>query len=224
MLKRLLIGLLLLTTVFAGSIDTYKAASQVPEENIVADTNNKDITRGGSGDLCYEHVKNIKQTESYNCGPTTVLQSLYGMDSAGQVAGSTDEAKIATLEDACKTSSAIGTYVYKMVEVLNEYNIYGRVYQYTLGSSFGSIHSFKNCIATSLTCGKPVVLHADTYYLAYYNGNSYGHYLSLDVYDRRTETVRIVDCNYMTDYYGIHTVSVEEAYNCISASGRYLIH
>ena len=109
-------------------------------------------------------------------------------------------------------------------EVLNEYNIYGRVYQYTLGSSFGSIHSFKNCIATSLTCGKPVVLHADTYYLAYYNGNSYGHYLSLDVYDRRTETVRIVDCNYMTDYYGIHTVSVEEAYNCISASGRYLIH
>ena len=224
MLKRLLIGLLMLTTVLAGEIDTYKAASQVPEENIVTDTNNKDITRGGSGDLCYEHVKNIKQTEDYNCGPATVLQSLYGMDSAGQVSGSTDAAKIATLEAACGTTSEDGTYVYKMAEVLNKYNIYGRKYQYTLGSSFGSIHSFKNCIATSLTCGKPVVLHARTEYLTYYEGTSLGHYLSLDVYDRRVETVRIVDCNNMDEYYGIHTVPVEEAYNCISASGRYLIH
>ncbi|MBQ8519620.1 MAG: C39 family peptidase [Agathobacter sp.] len=139
-------------------------------------------------------------------------------------AGDTDEKKIETLEVECGTNSVDGTYVYQMVNALNKYNIYGRVYQSKLGSSFSSIYSFKDCIATSLTCGKPVVLHARTQYLDYYNGKSYGHYLSLDVYDRRTDDVRIVDCNYMEEYYGIHTVSVEEAYNCISASGRYLIY
>lgn len=41
--------------------------------------------RAGGGNNCYQHVKNIQQTEGYNCGSTTVLQTLYGMDSAGNV-------------------------------------------------------------------------------------------------------------------------------------------
>lgn len=111
-----------------------------------------------------------------------------------------------------------------MVNALNKYNIYGSVYQDKLGSSFSSIYSFKDCIATSLTCGKPVVLHALTKYLSYYEDANFNHYLSLDVYDRRTDEVRIVDCNYMEEYYGIHIVPVEEAYNCIRQSNRYLIY
>lgn len=60
---------------------------------IAKEEQSESVARGGSGDLCYEHVKNIMQTETYNCGPTTILQTLYGMDSQGQVAGNTDEKK-----------------------------------------------------------------------------------------------------------------------------------
>lgn len=47
------------------------------------------LVRGGGGNVCYEYVTNIMQTKTYNCGTTTVLQTLYGLDSADKVSGTT---------------------------------------------------------------------------------------------------------------------------------------
>lgn len=179
--------------------------------------------KGGGGSLCYQSVKNIKQTTSFNCGPTTVLQTLYGLGSASAVDGSTDEAKIATLQREYNVGSD-GMYVSNVVAALNKYNKGNQTYSSRLGSGL-SLEGFANNIAASLTSGKPVVLHARTQYLDYYNKHDYKHYLSLDYFDRSTNTVRIVDCNNNNEYYGAHYCTLQEAYETINKiSGRYLIY
>lgn len=179
--------------------------------------------KGGGGSLCYQSVKNIKQTQTFNCGPTTVLQTLYGLNSASAVSGSTDAAKIAALQSEYNVGSD-GMYVSNVVAALNKYNKGNQTYSSRLGSGL-SLEGFANNIAASLTSGKPVVLHARTKHLDYYNGNNSGHYLSLDYFDRSTNTVRIVDCNYKEEYYGVHYCTLQEAYEAINEEGgRYLIY
>lgn len=180
--------------------------------------------RGGSGNLCYQHVTNVKQSKSNNCGSATILQSLYGMGGASKVAGSTNNAKMNTLDGEYNLASQGSIYVYQVTDALNKYNLLGTTYKYQLGSQMAQ-SVFENNIANSLTACRPVVLHARTEYFSYYAGKSLGHYLSLDSFDRTARVVRIVDCNYDSAYYGIHSnVPVEQAYNSVHASGRYLIY
>lgn len=181
--------------------------------------------RGGGGNVCYQYVTNIKQTQTYNCGSTTVLQTLYGVSSQSNVSGSTDKQKIATLDAEYNVASQGSMYVYQVCDALNKYDKYNSVYVYKVGTSFTQAQ-FEDCIATSLTYCKPVVLHAKTGYFTYYGTKNTGHYLSLDYVNRTTDKVRIVDCNYNPDYYGVHTgIALSEAYNSISkTSERYLIY
>lgn len=181
------------------------------------------VPYGGGGNECYDYVKNIKQTKNYNCGTTTVLQTLYGLDSADKVAGSTDQEKIATLDVKYNVDQQTFTYVYQVVDALNTYYSTSD-YVYTAGSSLSEAE-FENTIANSLMCGRPVILHAKTECLAYYEEHESGHYLSLDYVNRTTDMVRIVDCNNNDKYFGIRMVPLEEAYKSVhDTSGRYLIH
>jgi len=183
------------------------------------------MSRGGGGNLCYQYVKNIKQTNSYNCGPTTVLQTLYGLYAAGNVSGSTDEEKIATLSKACETNSKDGTLVGEVVRALNRYQS-GTTYKFLAASNISSIYVLEDYVATSLTYGRPVILHAKTKYLSYYNGKNSGHYINLNEINRTTDLVQLVDCNYNDAYYGVHmSVPLSEVYDCLKKeSGRYLIY
>lgn len=193
--------------------------------NVIANRSSVSVSRGGGGNECYQYVTNIMQTKTYNCGSTTVLQSLYGMGAQGNLSGSTDAAKIETLDTQYNVDSQGSLYVYQVVDALNTYKPSGiGSYVYQTGSSV-SQDTFESNIATSLTYCRPIVLHAKTEYLTYYGGKSSGHYLSLDYINRTTDLVRIVDCNYNSAYYGIHTsVPLSEAYASISASGRYYIY
>jgi hypothetical protein len=191
-------------------------------ENVYA--TNRVGTRGGGGNVCYQYVTNVQQTKTYNCGSTTVLQSLYGMGAAGNVPGSTDAAKISTIDTAYNVDSQGSLYVYQVADALNTYKPSGySSYVYSTGASKTEAQ-FEQAIATSLTNCKPVVLHAKTGALGYYGGHNLGHYLSLDYVDRTTDMVRIVDCNYNNSYYGVHSVTLSEAYSTVSVSGRYFIY
>lgn len=183
------------------------------------------MSRGGGGNYCYQYVKNIKQTKTYNCGTTTVLQTLYGLYAEDNVVGSTDAAKIATLDTEYNVDSQGSLYVYQVVNALNKYDS-GTTYRYLAASNISTESLFEDYIATSLTYGRPIILHARTGYLTYYGGKNTGHYLNLNELNRTNELVQIVDCNYNTAYYGIHmSVPLSEAYNCIKVeSGRYLIY
>lgn len=194
-------------------------------QNIAQREMTESMSRGGGGNLCYQSVKNIMQKKDYNCGTTTVLQTLYGMYAQNNVSGATDAAKIATL-DAEYTVDAQGfTYVHQVVSALNKYQS-GTTYKWLAASNISSISTFEDYIATSLTYGRPVILHAKTKYLSYYNGKNLGHYINLTEINRTTDLVQLVDCNYNTSYYGVHmSIPLSEAYNCIkSESGRYLIY
>lgn len=185
--------------------------------------NNK--TRGGGGNICYQYVTNIKQTETYNCGPTTVLQTLYGMSAAQNVPGSSNAEKIATLNTVCQVSASTGTSPYNVTVALNTYKPKGiGNYVYARGTSVTE-YGFESTVATSLTACRPVVLHALTGSLTYYNGKNSKHYLSLDYIDRTNDVVRIVDGNYNSAYYGVHNqVPLSEAYKCVAQQDRYFIY
>lgn len=97
--------------------------------------------RAGGGNNCYQHVKNIQQTEGYNCGSTTVLQTLYGMDSAGNVKSkkSSDEEKIQQLDKDYHVDLQGSMYVYQTIDALNKYKGYGTNYVYVEGASISQV-------------------------------------------------------------------------------------
>lgn len=194
-------------------------------EDVVSRKRTDSLLRGGGGNICYQYVKNIKQTKTYNCGSATVIQTLYGLNSAGNVSGNSDSSKISFIDAKYNVDSQRSLYVYQVVDALNTYKPSGTGrYIYEMGSSVTE-RQFLNNIADSLTYCKPVVLHAQTQKISYYNGHKSGHYISLDYVDRTNRVVRLVDCNYNSSYYGVHgNVSVSDAYNAVSESGRYYIY
>ena len=177
---------------------------------------------GNNGQNLYTNVKLIQQTTTYNCGPTSALQVLYGMSRQGSVTGSTDAEKIQTLMSDCGTTSD-GTYVYKLKDCLNKYST-NASYQYTEGRSMTQ-EQFQAKLETSLCYNIAPILHAKTQYLPYYEGHESGHYIAVREVDKVNGTVRLSDCNCNNTYYGVHVVSVGAAYESISQkSQRYLIY
>ena len=159
----------------------------------------------------------IKQKNGYYCGPCSALQAIasYG----GYVAGSTNNAKQDTLAKAMGTNSSIGTYVYKVSNVLNTY-ISG--YSYKRGSTM-SKYAFRQTVLKSLVNNKAPILHARTQYLSYYNGHASGHYICVTAINNITDKIRLSDCNWNAAYYGTRSIPTSEAKESISASERYLI-
>ncbi len=184
------------------------------------------------GNVAYKTVPVITQSTTTNCSAATLLQTMYGLNKQNDVYGSTYAAKQATLYNYTSNSSAPGAriesspgtslWVYEIVSYLNNH-LLSSYYSYRVGTSM-NIDEFKTYIWTSLVHDRPVMLHAYTSSLSYYNGNALYHYLSLDSYNRNTGVVTIKDCNY-SSYGGSHTnVPVCEAYYAIrNVSGRYLI-
>lgn len=190
----------------------------------VYDKTLKEQEKGGGGNYCYAKVKNIRQTKNYNCGPTTVLQTLYGLNSEDAVLGNSDAKKIATIENEYGVGQS-GMMVYQIVDALNKYNLGYGSYSYVIGSHI-SRGAFVDKVANALTHGRPVVLHALTGSLDYYGGKNLRHYLSIEAIDRIAGTIDIVDCNYKNEFFGRHRVKIDDAYECINSTteDRYLIY
>ncbi len=181
----------------------------------------EELLRGGGGNICYQYVTNIMQNKTYNCGSASVLQNLYGLGTAGNVPGTSNNEKMNAIDAAYNVDAQGCLMVYQVRDALNTYS--GRSYIYEEGSTMTQA-AFADKVAASLTNARPVILHAETQYIWYYGGEALGHYISLDYINRSTQTVRLVDCNYMQEFYGVHDdVTVAEAYMAISGGGRYII-
>lgn len=179
---------------------------------------------GNNGQNLSANVKLIQQTTTFNCGPTAILQVLYGMAKQGSVSGETDADKINTLMKDCNAESS-GAYVYQIRNCLNKYSTNAE-YQYTAGTKMTQAE-FQSKLETSLCYNIAPILHARTEYLPYYNGKEGGHYIAVREVDKANSAVRLSDCNWRSEYYGVHLVSVEEAYDSITKytkEDRYLIY
>lgn len=175
---------------------------------------------GNNGNNVSTNIPLIMQTTTYNCGPTSGLQVLYGMGCQSLIPGQTNADKIQQLMLDCDTDSS-GTYVYKLKNGLNKYA--SRAYEYILGTSMTE-SQFQGKVETSLFYNTAPIIHARTAYLPYYNGHASGHYIAISEVDKANATIRLKDCNNNSAYYGQHIVSVNDAYKAINEeSSRYLI-
>lgn len=184
--------------------------------NLIQDATTIQPNSGNSTNAWVDPIL-IKQKNSYYCGPCSALQEItaYG----GSVAGSTNDAKQDTLANAMQTNSSVGTYVYKVSNVLNTY-VSG--YSYKRGSEM-SDYSFRQTVLKSLVNNKAPILHARTQYLSYYNNHSTGHYICVTAINNNTDKIRLSDCNRDSRYYGTRSIPTSEAKASVSASERYLI-
>lgn len=176
-------------------------------------------TSGTPGNAaCY--VKLVPQIKTWWCGYATTLQTIYGLGLQGTVVGSTDAQKQTTIANEMGNPNDTA-YVYKIVNYLNS-KLSSSKYYYTLGSG-QTKQSFATLIGLSLMRNRPVVLHARTGSLPYYNGLDLYHYLSVDAINVTGDSVRIVDCHYNVPYQGVHYVNIDQALRTVSPAGRYII-
>lgn len=210
----------------------YSPESAMDMLRSIAESQNKPsvfaVSPGDAKAYCDVPLK--QQTKSYNCGFATMLQTLYGMGKQSTVSGNSDSAKMDQLEAEMMEmkiqsgqSGEKTAIVWMVASMLNSKT--GSSYKYVVGNSITQ-YEFYSLVRQSLTGNHPVILHARTKYLDYYDGNNYSHYLSLDQMDAGSDNFcRIADCNYKNEYYGYHNVTIQDAYETVSEEkGRYLIY
>jgi len=187
-------------------------------------TNISTFSIGNNGRYVYADVPLIQQTKTYNCGPTSVLQAIYGTGDQNSVKGSSDARKIETLSAQCSTNSTDGTYVYKLKNCLNKYNFYS-TYGYFKGDTIGGVDKLQTKIENSLFYNMAPILHAQTRELEYYDKHESGHYIVIKSVNKNNNKLTVQDCNISDKYFGTHEISMEEAYRCINPpeGSRYLI-
>lgn len=172
------------------------------------------------------HAPIIAQYNSYSCGPCSALQALYVNQTEDLVSGTTDVAKQQTLASEMGTASGVGTYVYRLVDTINDYVDVSSPktgYKYLVGSSM-ELSTFAANVSWSLIYDAPAILHCKTEYLSYYNGKSSGHYICVSDIAYDDSTIELADCNWTSAYRGYFTISTTEAYNSIHIpADRYLI-
>ncbi len=162
----------------------------------------------------------VKQHLGYNCGPTSALMAIWGW--GGTVDGDTVNDQQDTLGTAMGTNSSVGTAVYKVRDVLNEYAPSYK-YNFYLGKTMTKLQ-FRTYVFSSLSHDRAPILHAKTGALTYYQGHDTGHYITVAGFDYDTMEMTLYDCHPTSTYYGIHQVPYYEAYKAINQiDGRYLI-
>lgn len=181
--------------------------------------------RSSSGSIAYCFVPLIRQKETYYCGYAAMLMALYGFNKGSSVSGSNDDERQVTLANMQSDTGYNDAVVWAIVRDLNTYVDDAYTYAYTNGGTITQT-TFSSRVYSSLYYNRPVILHAKTGSLAYYQGNNLNHYLVVDQINQQLGTVQIVDSHWDEDesFYGKHTETISNAYLTItSESYRYLI-
>ncbi len=172
--------------------------------------------------MAYCTVPDIWQKPN-QCGAASAYQAISGAGGAGNIAGSSVEAKVETLWKEVRDDGQNSSVVWKITRSLNSY-VPGGNYTYKEGGVIGQ-SAFELYTAQSLLANHPVILHAITTNIDYYNKHYSRHYICVSGINRNTGIVTVVDCNNNESYHGTHTMSVTEAYGSITEeAARYLIY
>ena len=115
-----------------------------------------------------------------------------------------------------------GTRVGAITDYLNKYcgfdsatfKYENRNYYYSSG---GHISALDDVIYSLYHDGIPIVRVEDTRVLKYYNGYKCEHYIIVEMVDRQSETITIIDPHYDPKYFGRHTITFNEFYDIAKA-------
>ena len=187
-------------------------------------------------------VPEIMQCKDYYCGPASTLQCIYGFGKEDMVSGSGYNAKQRTLAaNLGTTETNQTTIVYDIMVELNKY-IDDTEYSYIAGVNISDSDEFASKISNSLFNDRPVILHALTGSLDYYEGEEIRHYIVVDTYyatemaSGPAQHMRLVDCNNsdkdkdgVYERFGVHVEPVGNVFNTINrrdenGNARYLIY
>ncbi len=201
-----------------------KAVATYQVRNAIGKMVNKKVDEsrglGNNGQILYANVPLIMQPNNYTCGPTSVLQVLYALNCAGNVAGTTNADKINTLAVACNTTSA-GSHFANVTKAVNQYSPTMK-YEAITGSTM-TVSQFQGKVETSLLYNAAPILHAKTATLPYYNGHQSGHFIAVCELDRTTGKIKVRDCNNNSSYYGEHQETIAHVFSAINHTDRHLI-
>lgn len=172
-------------------------------------------------------VPTYKQSQTNSCGAASALQVIVQQGGGDNIAGSTYTAKEQTLINQTGINTNGSVLVYEVRNLINNH-IEGKNYAYIPCANL-SATNFRVLVLDSLTEDCPIVLHANTKYIGYYNSNAWGHYIVGTTFFAATEEFVVNDCNYMDQYTGIRTTTMTEIYNSVhnlnsDGSSRYLIY
>ncbi|WP_425756047.1 C39 family peptidase [Ihubacter sp. rT4E-8] len=158
-----------------------------------------------------------KQSNNYYCGPASTRMTLKYLGK---------DITQSALASQMGTTSADGTYVYQIVNALNNH-LGGTKYKYVLNSNI----SFGSGLTYSIDKGRPVICHVDTIKLPIYKEDkkSTGHYVVATGYYYKAvggtgvDTVYYNDPNNNSKYYGRKTCTWSEMRNAILENAGYYI-
>ena len=156
-----------------------------------------------------------QQSNYYYCGPAS-LQMVLKYKGKSYTQGD--------LAQKSKTSKNEGTYVYRMVNTLND--ILGNQYVYVNLTD----QTFSTGLIYSIDKGYPVICHTYTSSLKHYNGKGSGHYVVATGYiygfygnNNGVSDVHYNDPNNQNQYYGKHADTIEAMTKAIKNRAGYFI-
>lgn len=170
---------------------------------------------------------NIKQKETYYCGPAATLQVIMSAGTGDNVAGDTYDEKQVTLagNDYLCTDRDHATWINYIPSTLDTFIPRNRKWaKMTVNPEITStLNSFQYHLRTNLDYGYGAVVLMIPGELHYYNGEDTGHYLSCSgiVYTTMSEndydniTVRLDDPHYDDRYFGTHTLNIVDVAKCM---------
>lgn len=208
--------------------DAMAMLDKIVEDLLPAFDNPVSITPlAGETDHAYVTTSLIRQSKDNNCSVANALMAIKGMGKYSSVAGSSANAKQATLESQLiEGLGASGAKVYDVRQLLNRYTGNRYNYNYYQGLSVSS-STFRSYIYNSLVFDRAPLLHAWTEKLKYYNGHETGHYLTVTDMNYNTKKITVYDSNRNDKYYGKHGISFEEAFAIVQKDNvgapRYFI-
>ncbi|MFA5531038.1 MAG: hypothetical protein WDA11_10280 [Thiohalomonadaceae bacterium] len=159
----------------------------------------------------------IQQYSENSCGPCSALQAILGW--GGSVAGSDNVAKQITIENV--VPSPANAYDLRMH--MNDDYSPPEYISAKKGSEMTDL-AFKWTLFNSLMYDVSPILHAMTGQLSYYNGHNSRHYICVQRVDfDSSNPVRLRDCNWRSEYFGSHYVTLADAKAAVSQPDRYLL-
>ncbi len=175
-------------------------------------------------------VPEYQQKQYNSCGAASALQVIVQQGGADNIAGSTYAEKEQTLINASYGIEEYGSVlVIEVTDFINNYRPDDELkYVYTRGL-ITDASTFRSLVLTSLTLDCPIILHANTRYLGYYNSHATGHYIVGTHFFAQTEEFVVNDCNDNDQYAGIHSTTMSEIYQSVhmpnsDGSSRYFIY
>lgn len=172
-------------------------------------------------------VPTYKQSQSNSCGAASALQVIIQQGGGNNVSGSTNTAKEKTLIGKTELNKNGSVLVIEVRDLINNHtnrNKYAYIPCLNLNET-----DFRRLVLNSLAKDCPIILHANTKYLGYYNSVSLGHYIVGTTFYPATDQFVVNDCNYDSAYTGIRITSMSEVWSSVhnpnaNGSSRYLIY